>query len=173
MEIRIGTPDDIHAAAIIWECAHRERLGFVPEGARKERASAFLAEKLALGTSRFLVCEINGAIVGMLFALQARNEDGAGDPIVGLLHISYVAVAPRCWGKRIAAALIEQVENQAKSDGYQRSQLWAVPTNDRARRLYEGMGFRLSGREMFAEDFGEPIVHYEHLLDWDSSCLKT
>lgn len=106
MEIRVGTADDIDAAATIWENAHRERVGFVPEGARKERASAFLADRIALSTSRFLVCEIDGAVVGMLFARQARTEDGAGDPIPGLLHISYVAVAPSFWGNRIGAILI-------------------------------------------------------------------
>ena len=44
--IRAGTAADMDAAADIWQAAHASRLGFVPEGARKERAMAVRARAL-------------------------------------------------------------------------------------------------------------------------------
>lgn len=164
MPIRIGTSDDIDAAATIWELAHNQHFGFVPLGAKKERALAFLREKVPLPSSIFLVSETNGTVAGILFARQARTQDGAGDPIPGLLHISYVAVAPPFWGKGIAKALLEQLESVARTEGYDRLQLWMVPANVRARRLYEGMGFWPSGGAQFAKDFGTQIAHYERTI---------
>ena len=48
---------------------------------------------------------------------------------------------------------------EGRERGYVGFQLWTHGDNQRAQRLYEGVGFRRSGREK-DDDLGERIVHY-------------
>jgi GNAT superfamily N-acetyltransferase len=61
-----------------------------------------------------------------------------------------------------ATFLIDALLPEARSQGYDRAQLWTQSDNARARRLYEGRGFVPSGWEK--DEFGERIVHYQRAL---------
>ena len=163
MHIRSGTDADIDAAAEIWQAAHQARLGVIPDGARKDRAISVLASRLALPDARFLLAERDGRVVGVLLACQARENDGAGEPVPGLLHISYVATHPEFWGRGIASQLLAGIASKARAMHNDALQLWVVTNNDRARALYERCGFVFTGREKI-DDYGEPIAHYRRDL---------
>lgn len=161
--IRIGTVADIDAAASIWERAHHEHDDFQSEPARKDRALSFLASRATLPDAEFFVAEFDAEIVGMLFAVQAREHDGEGDPIPRLAHVSYVAVEPAHWGHGIATKLLDQFVCQAQKKGYERLQLWVETRNERARMIYEHFGFTCSGREK-PDDRARRTTHYEMQL---------
>lgn len=151
------------AAAEVWQSAHAVRLGYIPEGARKDRAMAVLYERIALPGAQFLIADQSGKVVGMLLASLAHENDGAGALIPGLLHISYVATHPDYWGKGIATALLDAIAVKAAESGHDALQLWVVTANARARALYERHGFGFTGREK-VDDYGEPIAHYRRVL---------
>ena len=73
-----------------------------------------------------------------------------------------VFVAPDRWGEGLGGRLVDALLVEVRSRGYQRAQLWTQADNARARRLYEGRGFKASGREK--DGFGERIVHYRRDL---------
>jgi ribosomal protein S18 acetylase RimI-like enzyme len=90
--------------------------------------------------------------------MHAREDDGAGSPIPGFLHVAMVYVAPDRWGEGIGRALTDELLALARDRGYTRAQLWTHAHNDHAQRLYEGKGFVPSGREQVVD--GLRIVHY-------------
>jgi ribosomal protein S18 acetylase RimI-like enzyme len=73
-----------------------------------------------------------------------------------------VFVAPQRWGRGVGGRLVDTLLAEAQERGYDRAQLWTQANNPGAQRLYEGRGFRRSGREK--DEFGERIVHYERAL---------
>lgn len=115
---------------------------------------------LTKGDSFFVVASSGGPLVGSALGMQALEDDGAGPPIPGLCHISMVFVQPSHWGRGIAKLLMRELMNEGRRRGYVAFQLWTQADNDRARSLYEGLGFRKSGREK-DDDVGERVVHYQ------------
>ncbi len=160
MNIRTGTFVDIEPSATIWEQAHEKRLGTIPRAASKTHAMAVLASRVGLRNAKFLIAQGDSGIAGMLLANQAREHDGQGDPIPGLMHIGYIAVAPMAWGQGIASALLARIASEALREGYARLQLWVATSNERARNIYERFGFVFSGREKVDDDYEELIMHY-------------
>lgn len=71
-----------------------------------------------------------------------------------------VFVHPGRWGQGIGRLLMQGLMREATNRGYVAFQLWTHADNDRAQRLYEGLGFRRSGREK-EDDLGEWTVHYQ------------
>jgi ribosomal protein S18 acetylase RimI-like enzyme len=110
-----------------------------------------------------LVAEDAGQVVGMAVSMQGLADDGAGPPVPGLCHIAMVFVAPERWGAGIGGLLLDELLAQARSRGYEWAQLWTHADNPRAQRLYEGRGFRRTGRQLL-DDLGEVIVHYRRAL---------
>jgi ribosomal protein S18 acetylase RimI-like enzyme len=158
--VRAGAGVDVEAAVAVWRTANIARRGGRPMPAEHqlrvrrhlERPDAFL-----------LVAEDAGQVVGMAVGMQGRADDGAGPPLPGLCHIAMVFVAPDRWGTGIGGLLLDELLGQARSRGYEWAQLWTHADNPRAQRLYEGHGFRRTGREQL-DDLGEAIVHYRRPL---------
>lgn len=117
---------------------------------------------LAKSDAFLVVAEYAGALVGMALGMQARDQDGPGPPLAGRCHISMVFVHPDRWGHGVGKVLMRQLLVDARDRGYAICQLWTHADNERAQRLYEGLGFRRTGREK-DDDLGERTVHYELL----------
>jgi ribosomal protein S18 acetylase RimI-like enzyme len=100
-----------------------------------------------------------GVVVGTILGVQGLDQDGAGPPVPGLLHISLLSVAPDRWGQRIGRLLVDEVLDRASVRGFEQAQLWTHADNLRANRLYKAIGFRRSGRVRI-DDWGELLVHY-------------
>ncbi|MEY9837188.1 GNAT family N-acetyltransferase [Streptacidiphilus sp. EB103A] len=102
-------------------------------------------------------------IIGTIMGVQGRDDEGAGPPVAGLVHISLLSVAPDRWGQHIGRLLVEETINRAVAGGFEQAQLWTHADNLRANRLYKAMGFRRSGR-VKVDDWGELLVHYRRSL---------
>ena len=155
--IRRGAPADVEPAVAVWLAANTARRDGLPLRPEQEarghvrKPDAFL-----------LVADAAGEVVGMALGMQGLADDGAGPPVRGLCHVSMVFVAPDHWGMGLGGRLVEALLAEARTQGYERAQLWTQADNARARRLYEGRGFRPSGRQK--EEYGERIVHYQRAL---------
>ncbi|MGW7484739.1 GNAT family N-acetyltransferase [Nonomuraea muscovyensis] len=68
-----------------------------------------------------------------------------------------VFVDPDLWAQGIGRQLLDAVSGLAADRGHQLLQLWPGQGNQRARRLYEGAGFRPSGRRQ--QLGGENVIH--------------
>ncbi|WP_152617688.1 GNAT family N-acetyltransferase [Phaeacidiphilus oryzae] len=165
--VRPASPEDWPSAMELWQQAHIVRRNGRPlAGGQVERALRRLQDaKTLLLVAEDQDVQLGGqkppaeALVGTALGVQGREDDGAGPPLPGLLHISMVSVAPDLWGRHIGRRLIESLLSEAGSLAYDRAQLWTHADNLRANRLYRVMGFRRSGRVRI-DDWGELIVHY-------------
>jgi ribosomal protein S18 acetylase RimI-like enzyme len=158
--LRRGTPADFEPVIAVWRAVQAARRADRPAQAEHvDRARGYLRKPDAL----LLVAEDVGGVVGVGLGMQGLADDGAGPPLPGLCHIAMVFVAPERWGEGIGGRVVDGVLEEARSRGYERAQLWTYAENARAQRLYEGHGFRRTGRET-KDDFGESITHYERVL---------
>lgn len=138
IRIRAGDERDADAAFRVWQASLTERRGRPP----KREGSGRVRERLrSLDTWVMLVAEADDRVVGMAMATQARAEEGVGDAVPGLCHVSLVLVAPERWREGIGGALMDAILIDACERGYQRVQLWVHEDNVPAQRLYAGRGF--------------------------------
>jgi ribosomal protein S18 acetylase RimI-like enzyme len=157
--VRRGGLQDIEPAMAVWRSAHAARRGGrTPAAGHEDRARGQLRKPGAF----LFVAEAAGEVAGMALGMQGLADEGTGPPVPGLCHVSMVFVAPRLWGSGIGGRLVDALLAEARERGYDRVQLWTQKDNPGARRLYEGRGFVLSGREK--DDLGERILHYERTL---------
>lgn len=158
--VRAGGPADHDAAVAVWLTANTARRGGEPVAAQHELRVRGYADK---PDAFLVVADDAGEVTGMALAMQACADDGAGPPVSGLCHIAMVFVAPDRWGEGVGGQLVDAVLAEARDRGYDRAQLWTHVDNGRGQRLYDGRGFRRSGREK-DDDLGERVVHYERQL---------
>jgi len=111
-----------------------------------------------------LTGKYDGTIVSMAFGVQAREEEGAGAPIPGHLLIRLVAVDPPSQSRGFGRATVSSLLSLAREAGFLEAQLWVSISSEAARRLYEHLGFRLSGRRKL-DDRGELIVQLTASLE--------
>lgn len=157
---RGGEAADLELVIAVWRAALAARRGDRPPQAEQEgRVRSYAGKPDAF----LLVAEDVGEVVGMGLGMQGLADDGAGPPVPGLCHIAMICVAPERWGEGIGGRVVDGVLEEAHSRGYEQAQLWTHANNARAQRLYEGHGFRRTGREG-NDDFGEWIVHYQRAL---------
>jgi ribosomal protein S18 acetylase RimI-like enzyme len=156
MLVRGGVASDEDAALAVWQLANTARRGgrSVPIE-HEERVRGYLAKPDCF----LAVAEVAGRLVGMALGMQAREDDGAGPSIPGLCHISMVFVHPDVWGQGTGKMLMRHLLAEASKRGFTSYQLWTQADNQRAQRLYEGLGFEQSGRQK-DDDLGERTVHY-------------
>jgi ribosomal protein S18 acetylase RimI-like enzyme len=157
--IRRGGATDVEPAVAVWAVANAARReGVPPRPEQAERARGHVDDPEAV----LFVADDAGEVVGMALGEQALSDDGSGPPVDGLCHVSMVFVAPDRWGEGLGGRLVDALLEEVRRRGYERAQLWTQMGNARARRLYEGRGFRPSEREK--DEFGERIVHYQSVL---------
>lgn len=92
-----------------------------------------------------------------------RAEEESGSPIPGVAHVVAAFTDPRRWGEGIAAGLLDLAEDSMRASGFRTARLW-TPRDAPARGFYEATGWRLDGREKWAEDFALHLVGYERAL---------
>jgi ribosomal protein S18 acetylase RimI-like enzyme len=134
-------------------------------------AALSVLEREALWRKRFvegggptvLVAERAAQIGGWTVYGASRDAD-AGDA-VGELHA--LNVLPAAWRKGFGKALgVAALEGLAAA-GFVEATLWVLAGNERARRLYEGLGFHAepgSTRDYHGQGFVLPELRYRHPL---------
>jgi ribosomal protein S18 acetylase RimI-like enzyme len=107
---------------------------------------------LSPGVTLFL--EESGAPRGLVAGLHDRENSG-------LVHLMSMWVHPALRGSGASDALVSEHLTWARSAGATLVRLEVMATNDRARRLYERHGFRLTGRETVREADGRVELEIE------------
>jgi ribosomal protein S18 acetylase RimI-like enzyme len=170
--IRQAEHTDVAAAAAVWHAAHLARRN--GRELPQEQQSRVLGRMTAPDALLVVAEDLSGGesaeddgqprVVGSILGAQGREDDGAGPPVPGLLHISAVSVTPDRWGEHVGRLLMWALFDLAAARGYRRAQLWAHGDNLRANRLYRGLGFRRTGRARI-DDWGELVVHYQRVVE--------
>ena len=96
----------------------------------------------------------------MALAEPGRAAHGAGAIIAGYGHVSMVFVHPDMWGQGVGGILLQGLHQRLSARGWSRTTLWTRASNVRARRLYEGRGYRTSGHQTTLAD-GDCILQFE------------
>lgn len=100
-----------------------------------------------------VVAERQGQVIG--FAGTQRSPNG--------LELQTMYVHPDHWSTGAGRALMLHVFADWARAGIDRAHLWVLVTNDRARRFYEGFGWRSSGEENVVAVGGTelPVIRYD------------
>ncbi|MDD7443427.1 MAG: GNAT family N-acetyltransferase, partial [Clostridiales bacterium] len=56
-----------------------------------------------------------------------------------------ISVISKCWGKGLGTIMMNALEKQAKTMGISQMELEFIEGNDRAKCLYEKLGYRVTG----------------------------
>jgi GNAT superfamily N-acetyltransferase len=148
-QVREATAEDAAALALVptrtWQRAYEhvfptERLAGLVEEHRAEQWRTWLAQSQP--RRHTLVAEEDGRVVG--FAdLGPSRDPGSSPQTTGELYAIYVL--PDAWGQGVGRALMAQVLERLRADGYHEAILWVIEDNPRTRRYYERAGWRFDG----------------------------
>ena len=158
--IREGGPADRDAVMDLWQ-----RAAVRPDGRPAPELDAPTAEgKLAHGIRR--LTHLGDTLVGMAIGQQAVEGIGVGDPppVPGLLHVSLVATDPGREGWGIGTAVLCDVLDRGRAQGFERAQLWVLEDNPRARGIYERFGFTITPEHPRTDEARERVLRYERRL---------
>ena len=120
------------------------------------RIAADFVDKLEPAREACWIAERDGANVGCVFLVQAR-DDATGEPVAGSAQLRLLLVEPAARGLGIGARLVDEALAFARSVGYRRMMLWTNAGLDAARAIYDARGFRLVAEERH-HSFGHDLV---------------
>ena len=167
MKIRPARVADASALARVhvdsWRAAYR---GLVPESSLQAftyqwREECF-QQALSTGAEETYLVQVAHEVVGLLTLGAARDPDLDANRTG---EIWGIYVSPDYWRIGIGHRLAQEAERILESRGFDDAVLWVLKSNQRARRFYEAMGFRLDG-ESKTIDWGTPLkaVRYRKAL---------
>src|SRR4051794_26329315 len=118
--VREAVEGDVGAAVTLWTSSHVARRNGRP---LPEAHIALARQRMASPESLLLLAE-DGAgggadLIGTILGVQGLDQDGAGPPIPGLMHLSLLSVAPDRWGQHVGRLLVEAVLARAVADGFE------------------------------------------------------
>jgi ribosomal protein S18 acetylase RimI-like enzyme len=154
---------NVHVRA--WRSAYR---GVMPDdyldGLQAQDHAARWRE-LLIGPSSdmcLLVIVDDDRVVGFASLGPARDSDTPRD--IGQLYA--INLDPDVWGRGLGRALLSVATDRLRGLGYVEAVLWVVPSNQRARRLYESAGWSDDAVRRDDEVFGVvvPQMRYRRLL---------
>lgn len=92
----------------------------------------------------------NGTLLQLGFAtMKPKRDDG--------LKLAMIAVSPEARGKGVGTKLLDYLNDITIHDGYKRATLEVIDSNDKAKDLYERMGYkcvRYSSTALFTRKMG-------------------
>jgi ribosomal protein S18 acetylase RimI-like enzyme len=150
--VRRAGAEEIGAAVTVWQAANSDST--VPGHADSLRGWARDPDAL------LLVAENGGRLVGMVLLLPGRDQDGAGDLVPGLRHLTGLAVRPESQRSGVGSALLDAAVREAADREAAHVTLWTAEDNAVAQRLFVSRGFAPTGRS--ARDGGGTVMlHFE------------
>jgi ribosomal protein S18 acetylase RimI-like enzyme len=150
--VRRAGIEEIGAAVTVWRASNPDSTA--PEHADSLRSWARDPDAL------LLVAESGGRVVGMVLLQPGRDQDGAGDLVPGLCHLTGLAVRPESQRSGIGSALLDAALREAAGREATRVTLWTAGDNAAAQRLFGSRGFAPTGRS--ARDGGGTVMlHFE------------
>jgi len=91
-----------------------------------------------------LVIECNNVVSGFCVYGPARDKDISTLNVGELVALN---ILPSFWGMGLGTKLVKHVIKSANNHQWKLLYLWVIKENDRARKLYELMGFEVEGSE--------------------------
>jgi GNAT superfamily N-acetyltransferase len=123
---------------------------FLPPGDQPEQGYAwFLGTQLSRVDVRIVVAERSGDVLGYVYAAIEQLSWKELRDEAGFIHD--VVTEEDVRGAGVATALMEAAIEWIRSRGVPRVMLWTAAPNERARRLFEHLGFRPTMIEMTRE----------------------
>ena len=174
-EVRDASPDDADAIRIVHESGWRAGYAHLYTPEVIERAVAKhcirwprLLTSPTFGDTTLLILEENGEVVGFAHFGPTGNELSS-EQRPGLTELHSFYIHPSRWGTRAATCLMEQVVETVRRQGVTKLHLTTGVEVRRARRFYEKMGFRETGRTNVYQLLGEiPTPELQYVLDLDA-----
>jgi GNAT superfamily N-acetyltransferase len=154
----VASPKQRPGALSVWRAANEAR-GAPPSQSRVAR----VREKLAEPSACLLIGSDTAGVIAMALAEPGREQDGAGAIRSSAGHISMVFVIPVRWGMGIGAELLDALHGEMRERNWRTASVWTRSSNERARRLYEGRGYRPTG-DVKQLSGGDEILRYELAL---------
>jgi ribosomal protein S18 acetylase RimI-like enzyme len=151
-KVRRAGIEEIGAAVAVWQAGNPDST--VPEHA--DSIGVWAQDPDAL----LLVAENGGCLVGMVLMLPGRDQDGAGDLVPGLCHLTGLAVRPESQRSGIGSALLDTALREAADRDATRVTLWTAEDNAAAQRLFVSRGFAPTGRSARGNG-GTVMLHFE------------
>jgi L-amino acid N-acyltransferase YncA len=160
MPVRAATPADVRAIARIhvrsWQAAYR---GLLPDEfldrQSVDRREAIWRESVATRDGAVLVADEGGRVVG--FVQVAATQDLGADPAT-TGEVVAIYLDPDEYGRGLGRSLMAGAMEELTRLGFRRATLWVFASNDRARRFYERVGWRLDGGTK-VDQFGDVDMH--------------
>lgn len=98
--------------------------------------------KTDLGTN--LVIEYKNIVSGFCVYGPARDKDLSNKNVGELVALN---ILPSKWSLGLGTELVKNVIESANNKNWKSLYLWVIKENNRARNLYESMGFEVEGKE--------------------------
>lgn len=158
MNVRRATAEDAPALARVhvesWRAAYRGLIpdSFLLEFIPRRREESF-RQSLDEGSEETHLVEVGHEVVGFFTVGGARDLDLEAK-CTG--EIWGIYVSPGYWRRGIGRKLAGEALRSLKSRGYENAVLWVLEGNERARKFYEAIGFRLDG-EFKNIEWGKPV----------------
>jgi GNAT superfamily N-acetyltransferase len=149
---------DVEGALGVWR-ACKDAQGRPPTETRVRR----VREKLGAVDATVVIGRIGADIRAMALAEPGRGGDGTGPVLLERGHLSMVFVHPTSWGMGAGTGLLLRLHTEGVGLGWRHLALWTGTANHRARRLYESVGYRATGRVRAGSD-GRTHVQYQYTL---------
>jgi GNAT superfamily N-acetyltransferase len=129
-----------------WEKAYRGLIADELISARAAERDEQWRSRLAAKRERehVVVAELDGRIVG--FAAGGPSPDIDLDPAM-TAEVKGLYVDPAFWRRGLGDALLSEVLQRLRRDGFGSATLWVLAQNEPARTLYESRGWKLDGTE--------------------------
>lgn len=112
----------------------------------------FVAELMARHDTVMLVAELNGAVVGYLYADVTPAMETNSTYTFDRFYIHHISVTPQQQGKGIGSALIEAARQEARRRGIGRLALSTWAFNRQAQRFFERQGFEYYNHRMWMHE---------------------
>jgi ribosomal protein S18 acetylase RimI-like enzyme len=155
MVVRHAEPGEVEAAIDVWRAAN-------PGSGLRQHPERLRRWALDPG-ARMHVAIDGDHIVGMVLSVLGRADAGAGEVIPGLRHLTGLSVVPARRREGIARNLVRSLIDEARHEPCERVTLWVHADNVAARRLFESVGFRPTGRSEL-DDADVETSHMELVL---------
>ena len=130
------------------------------------RIAADFVERFNPAREACWIAEQDGANVGCVFLVQARDETPAAAPIEGTAQLRMLLVEPGARGLGVGARLVDECERFARARGYRRIVLWTNSVLTAARAIYRRAGYVQTASEPH-RSFGHALVGETWALELD------
>jgi GNAT superfamily N-acetyltransferase len=156
-QVRPVSPDDWATYRQVRLTALADAPGAFSSTLERERDLSEQLWRQRLGAAASFLAWRDGAPVGAVTALP--YDDGQVHGFHGAWHLVAMWVSPAARGLGIGRVLVQTVIDQACAAGAPSVVLWVFDANQRARSLYERMGFRPTDRTDTRPGNPEDIEH--------------